>query len=71
MSQTNENKAVEGVVESTLSCSNIFEKIVENKNMLCLGLGLGLLGYVAFYKNKNFLVESFNKFYKKDDKSNK
>ena len=39
--------------------------------MLCLGLGLGLLGYVAFYKNKNFLVESFNKFYKKDDKSNK
>ena len=68
MSQSSENKVAEGVVESTLSKSNILEKIAENKKMLYLSVGL--LGCIALYKNRNNIVNKFKSFYKKSDDDN-
>jgi len=67
MSQSNDNKIVEGVVESTTK-SNLLSKVVEHKNMLYLSLGL--LGCIAVYKNRNSLLERFNKLYSEDEKDN-
>ena len=69
MSQSNDNKVVEGVVDSTLTKSNLLSKVVENKNILYLSLGL--LGCIAVYKNRNTLLEGFKKLYSKDEKDEK
>ena len=68
MSQSNDNKVVGEVVESTLKKSNLLQKVVENQHVLYLSLGL--LGCIAVYKNRHSLVERFKNLYSKDNKEN-
>ena len=65
MSQSNENKVVEEVVESTLTKSNLLSKVVEHKNMLYLSLGL--IGCITIYKNRDMLKKKYNDLFKKKD----
>jgi|SaaInlStandDraft_6_1057023.scaffolds.fasta_scaffold18383_2 hypothetical protein len=60
MSQSNDNKALEVVIDTTLNKSTS----IENKNILYLGLGL--LGCYVFYKNRYMLFDKMNSIYKED-----
>ncbi len=65
MSQSNDNKAIEVVIDTTLNKSNLLEKTIENKHILYLSLGL--LGCFIFYKNKDKLVKKIKSLYKTDE----
>ena len=62
MSDSKDDKIVEGVVDATLSKTNL-EKLVENKNTLFLGLGF--LGMVVLYKKKDIIRKKFNSLFSK------
>ena len=65
MSQSNNNKVIEVVVDTTLNKSNLLEKTIENKHILYLSLGL--LGCFVLYKNTYKILEGINSLYKDDE----